>query len=130
LLVYVDYVNILGENINTTKKNAEASREVNLGVNTENIKYAVVSRHQNVGRNHNLLTATKSFENVAKFKYLGTATINRNASTNKLRAGEIWEMLATILLRGSCLHVPVFNYAPRHEDILGGGKKSYSSMHS
>jgi hypothetical protein len=30
----------------------------------------VVSRHQNVGQNHNLLIGDKMFENVAKFNYL------------------------------------------------------------
>jgi len=61
-------------NINTLKKKTEAlllaSREVGLELNTEKTEYEymVISRHQNVGQNHNLLVANKSFENVEKFK--------------------------------------------------------------
>jgi len=45
---------------------------------TEKTKYMVMSRHQNVGQNHNLLVANKSFESVTKFKYLGITVTNQS----------------------------------------------------
>jgi hypothetical protein len=37
-----------------------------------------MSLRQNVGRNHTLLNEDKPSENVAKFRYLGTASTNQN----------------------------------------------------
>jgi hypothetical protein len=45
-----------------------------------------MSRHQNTGQNHSLLIANKSFENVAKFGYLGITVTNKIEFTKKLRA--------------------------------------------
>jgi hypothetical protein len=50
-LAYADAVNLLGDNIDTRKRNTEtlidASKEVGLEVNVEKTKYMLVSRYQN-----------------------------------------------------------------------------------
>jgi len=47
-------------------------------VTTEKSKYMVVSCHQNVVQNHNLLIANKCYDHVRKLKYLGKIATNQN----------------------------------------------------
>jgi hypothetical protein len=56
-------VNLLGDNIDTITKNTEtltdASKEVGIEVNTEEIKYMLLSPHQNAGQNHDVKIANR-----------------------------------------------------------------------
>jgi hypothetical protein len=69
LLAYADDVNLLGDNIDTIKKtNFYDSKEVGLEVKIEKTNYILLSHHQNAGKNDNIKTANRSFENVAQIK--------------------------------------------------------------
>jgi hypothetical protein len=89
LLSYADYVNIVGENIDIIKKNTEAvldpSKEVGLEGIPEKSKYMLMSCYQKTGQKHSVKIANRSFEDVAEFKYLGTAL------TSKLHAQRDYE---------------------------------------
>jgi hypothetical protein len=46
-------------------------------VNSEKTKYMLMSRSQKIGQMHNIKVANRSFEDVAKFKYLGTTLTSK-----------------------------------------------------
>jgi hypothetical protein len=82
LLVYANYVNVLGSSVHAIKKKTEAlvvaSKENGLEVNDNNL-YVVMSQDQNVVRSHNIKIYNSSFEKVEQFKYLGTTLMNQNS---------------------------------------------------
>jgi hypothetical protein len=45
-----------------------------------------MSRHSNSGQNQNIRIANESFENVEKFKYLGTTLINQNEIHDEIKS--------------------------------------------
>ncbi|KAJ4447775.1 hypothetical protein ANN_09783, partial [Periplaneta americana] len=89
LLVYVDDVNMLGENPQTIRENREilleVSKAIGLKVNSENAKYMIMSRDQNIVRNGNIKIGDLSFEEVEKFKYLGATVTNINDAREKIK---------------------------------------------
>jgi hypothetical protein len=99
-LVYADDVNRVGDNIDTMKKNTEsliyASKDVGLEGNSEKTKYMLMSHHQNAGQNHNIKITNRSFENMAKFRYLGMEVTNKNLIHE--------EMKSRLNLGNSCYH--------------------------
>ena len=74
LLVYAHDVKMLGENSQTVRENVEifikASKDIGLEVNFEKTKYMIVSCHQNIIQNQNVVIGNLSFENVEKSRNL------------------------------------------------------------
>jgi hypothetical protein len=77
------------ERKNTTQKNTEAlldaSKEVGLPVNLEKTNYMLMSRKK-AGRKHGIKIANRSFEDLAKLKYLGTTLTDQNCMQEGIRS--------------------------------------------
>jgi ribosomal protein S2 len=63
----------------------DASKEVGLEVNTEKTKYMLLSHQQNAGQIYDIKIANRCFENVAKFRYLGTIITNQNLIQEEIK---------------------------------------------
>jgi hypothetical protein len=89
LLAYADDVNVVGENIDIIQ-NREAlldvSKEVALEVNPEKTKYMLVSHCQKTGQRQSIKIANMSFEDVTKFKYLGTTLRDQNCIHEEIKS--------------------------------------------
>jgi hypothetical protein len=76
-------LDILGNNIGTIKKNkvtlTDTTKKVGLAVNAgKTTKCTLLSHDQNVGQNHDMKVANRSFENVAQLRYFGMTVTNQN----------------------------------------------------
>jgi hypothetical protein len=65
----------------------------------------IMSYHPNSRQNQNIRIANESFENVAKFKYLGTPLTNENDIRDELKSRLNSGMLAIIQSKIFCLPV-------------------------
>ena len=96
LLVYADNVVLLGDDVNTIKRNAGIlivkSKEIGLEVNVEKTKYIITSRYQNGKRegDKELNANEKIPKRVDKFntiKYLGTILNSTNQIRDEIKKG-------------------------------------------
>jgi hypothetical protein len=92
-------------NLETIALMVLAIRDIGLEINAEKTKYMIMLGHPNSGQKQNIRIANESFENLAKFKYLGMTLTNQNDIHDEIKSRIIQGMLAIILYKIFCLPV-------------------------
>jgi hypothetical protein len=82
MLIFCEKTDTIQKN---TKAQLDAGKKVGLEVNSEKTKYMLMSRKK-VGQKHGIKTASRSFEGVAKFKYLGTTLTDQNCMQEEIKS--------------------------------------------
>jgi hypothetical protein len=62
-------------------------------VNPEKNRYMLMSRCQKAGQRQSIKIANRSFEDVAKFKYLGTTLTDQDCIHEEIKSRQFWECL-------------------------------------
>jgi hypothetical protein len=80
----------VGENTESIKKNTEAlldaNKKVGPEVNLEKTRYMLMSCSQKKGQKHTIKIDNRSFEDVAKFKYLGKTLTDKNSMHKEINS--------------------------------------------
>jgi hypothetical protein len=89
LLAYADDVNIVRESIDGIKNTEallDASKEGGLEVNPQKTTYMLMSRSQKTGQKYSIKIANRSFEDVEKFKNVGTTLKDQNCMHEEIKS--------------------------------------------
>jgi hypothetical protein len=68
------------------KSPIRCSKEVGLEVNPEKTKYMLISCCNKAGQRHRINVVNRSFEGMAKFRYLGTTLTDQNCMQEEIKS--------------------------------------------
>jgi hypothetical protein len=89
LLAYADDVNLLGDNIDTVKKNMETviddSKEFCLEINVDKTEYMMLSRLQNVGQNRRKTNSKQMIRKCVTVQIFGATVTNPNLIQEEIK---------------------------------------------